>query len=69
MIAPSQPDDLTNRDDFETHLQQLVATARDNDIPIGGAYDIRSLYPEDRDYQIEVSEIAPKSESTSFSTK
>ena len=60
MTAPAQVDNLTNRDDFEAHLQQAVATARDNDVPIEGAYDIRSPHPEDRDYQIEISEIAPR---------
>ncbi|RJT06793.1 MULTISPECIES: hypothetical protein [Halococcus] len=59
MTTPYHPDDLADRDDFEAHLQHLVAVARDNDIPIEGAYHVRSSEPEEPDYQVEISEIAP----------
>lgn len=67
MTAPPQLDDLTDRDDFEDHLQHLVAIARDNDVPIKGVYDIRSPHPKDRDYQLEITEVASKTQLANFS--
>ena len=59
MTVPGrQTGDSSDRTAFETRLQQLIADARDDDIQIEGAYDVRSPHPEVRDFQIEITEIA-----------
>jgi hypothetical protein len=49
--------DPTTLDEFDAELEQLVATARDENIPIEGAHNVRSPRPDDADYTIEISEI------------
>lgn len=58
MTASYQSDSPTNRDEFETQLKQLITAANDDEIPIEGAYDVRSPKPDERDYQVEITEVA-----------
>ena len=69
MTVPYQFDALDDRTDFESHLQQLVAAARDRHIPIKGAYDVRSPAPGEQDYQVAISEVVSKSGSAPFSSE
>lgn len=57
---PDSHDDYGTRDEFAAKLERLVAEARDNDIPIEGAYNVRSPHPDDSDYTIEISEITKR---------
>lgn len=49
--------DPTTRTEFDAELEQLVATAREKNIPIEGAHNVRSPHPDNADYTIEISEI------------
>jgi hypothetical protein len=49
--------DPTTLDEFDAELEHLVAKARDENIPIEGAHNVRSPHPDDADYTIEISEI------------
>lgn len=44
-------------DEFDAELEYLVAKARDDDVPIEGAHNVRSPHPNDTDYTIEIFEI------------
>lgn len=57
MTPPHSSNSPTDRDDFEAQLRHLIATARDNGVQFEGAYAIRSSQPDERDYQIEISEV------------
>ena len=58
MTPSSGPqNDPTTADEFDAELEQLVAKARDENIPIEGAHNFRSPHPDDADYTIEISEI------------
>ena len=48
-------------DEFDTELEQLVAQARDESLPIEGGYNARSPHPDEPDYTIEISEIVNRS--------
>jgi hypothetical protein len=56
-----------NIDEFETQLHHLVRAARDNEVAIEGAYDVRSPRADERDYQVGVTEIAKRFQSREFS--
>lgn len=45
-------------DEFDTELGRLVSKARDQNVPVEGAYNVRSPDPDMRDYTIEITEIA-----------
>jgi hypothetical protein len=55
--SPRPQNDPTTLDEFDAELEQLVAKARAENIPIEGAYNARSPHPDDADYTIEISEI------------
>lgn len=58
MTPSSGPqNDPTTLAEFDAELDHLVAKARDENIPIEGAHNVRSPYPDDADYTIEISEI------------
>ena len=44
-------------EEFDAALEQLVAQARDQSLPIEGGYNVRSPNPDEPDYTIEISEI------------
>lgn len=46
--------------EFVAGLDRLVAEARDANVSIEGAYNVRSPRPADPDYTVEVSEIADR---------
>jgi hypothetical protein len=61
MTPPRAPDsgddnDITTRTAFDTALERVVATARDANVPLEGAYNVRSPRPDVPDYTIEVTE-------------
>ena len=68
MTTPHHSDGPTNRDEFGTQLRQLVRSARDNEVAVRGAYDVRSPKPDERDFQIEVTEVAKKPHPERFPT-
>lgn len=51
-----------NRNEFATRLQQLISTARENHVPLKGAYDVRSSDPDERDFQVEITEVAKQTD-------
>jgi len=54
--APDSGDDITTRAEFGTALEHLVATARDANVPLESAYNVRSPRPDVPDYTTEVTE-------------
>ena len=52
--------EITTRAEFETALERVVATARDGDAPLKGAYDVRSPWLDEPDYTIEITEQAKR---------
>ncbi len=60
MTPPERADDRTERDQFETELGEIVARARDDDVQLDGAYNVRSPHRDVPDYTIEISEIAKR---------
>ena len=61
MTPSSGPrDEPMTRDEFATELEHLVAEARDESVPIEGAYNTRSPRPDDVDYTVEISAIAKR---------
>ena len=47
-------------DEFDAGLESLVAEARDESLPIEGAYNVRSPQRDTPDYTIEISEIVKR---------
>ena len=56
-----------NTDKFETRLHQLISAARDKEVPLEGAYDVRSPGTDDRDYQVEITEVVKTIDTSVFS--
>ena len=55
-----------NTDELETRLRELISAARDKEIPLEGAYDVRSPRTDDRDYQVEITEVVKNTDSSMF---
>lgn len=66
MTASHQPNSPTNRDELETQLKQLITAAQNNGVSVRGAYDVRSPKPDERDYQVEITEVASSVDSSKF---
>ena len=45
---------------FETELAELVAHARKSGVDLDGAYDVRTPHPDQSDYTVEISRMAPR---------
>ena len=61
MTPPRAPDsgddnDITTRTAFDTALERVVATARDANVPLESAYNVRSPRLDVPDYTIEITE-------------
>ena len=66
MVESERSEYMTNRDGFENQLRQLLSDARENGVQFEGAYDIRSPEPDERDYQVAISEIVKKRDGPRF---
>lgn len=60
MTPPEPQDDSMTMDEFDGGLERLVAAARDANVPIEGAHNVRSPRSDVPDYTIEISEIADR---------
>ena len=56
-----------NKDEFETQLHQLISAAREKEVPLEGAYDVRSSRADGRDYQVEITEAVKTIDKSVFS--
>ena len=45
---------------LETEFADLIKRAREADLTVEGAYDVRSPWPEETDYTVEISPIAKR---------
>ena len=54
--TPDSGDDIATRAEFGTALERLVATARDANVPLESAYNVRSPRLDVPDYTIEITE-------------
>ena len=55
-----------NTDEFEARLRELISAARDKEVPLERAYDVRSPKADDRDYQVEITEVVKNTDSSMF---
>lgn len=60
MTPTDTPDDPTTEAEFDAALDDLVAAAREEGVPIEGTRNVRSPDPETADYTVEISEIVPR---------
>lgn len=61
MTPPFDPEtEPTTVEEFDAELGRLVSEARDQNVPIEGAYNVRSPDPDTRDFTIEITEIAKR---------
>lgn len=52
--SPDSGDDLTTRKEFDAALERVVAAARDRDVELEGAYNVRAPCRKAPDYTIEI---------------
>ena len=52
--SPDDGDDLTAREELGAALERAVAAARDRDVELEGAYNVRSPRSDVPDYTIEI---------------
>lgn len=57
MTPSSEP---MTKDEFDAELEHLVAEARDENVPIEGAHNVRSPRRDTSDYTVEISEIVKR---------
>lgn len=55
-------------DEFETELRQIVKEARENSISLVGSYDVCMQEADNRNYQIEITEVASQTPVRTSST-
>lgn len=60
MTASKRRDDITTTGEFAAELEHIVAEAREENLPIEGAHNVRSPYPGDTAYTVEISAIADR---------
>ena len=52
--SPDSGDDLTTCKEFDAALERVVSAARDRDVELEGAYNVRSPHHKVPDYTIEI---------------
>lgn len=58
MTPIDQPENPVDRSTFAGLLERLVSQARDADVALEGAYNVRTPLPDRPDYTIEITELA-----------
>lgn len=57
MTPLPQPNDPTDRNEFETTLTRLVSNAASNGVDVEGAYDVPTRRVDRTDYTVEITEV------------
>ena len=58
--TPGSANKSFDRDAFEAELAELAARARKSGVGLDGAYDVRTPHPDQSDYTVEISRMAPR---------